>query len=122
MIGAWGSGLLGAETGPVDLAVIAGGRWIGGTIGAMIGDWLSGPSVVMNSGSEVPPDIEGIRGHGWERMQDHGISGSELNDRSGDWQKIPQDDGSTLWIGKSLTIVLNEENWLVSVWRTRTFR
>jgi RHS repeat-associated protein len=121
-IGAWGSGLLGLETGPVDAGIVLTGRWIGGTLGAMIGDWLTGPTVVMNSGSGVPPDVEGITDHGLQRMQEDGISGRDLNDRGGDWQQIPQEDGSIKWVGKSLTLVLNEDNWLVSIWRTGTMR
>jgi RHS repeat-associated protein len=50
-VGAWGAGLLGVETGPIDLAVIAAGRWVGGAIGAALGDWLTGPNIVaMSSG------------------------------------------------------------------------
>jgi hypothetical protein len=119
--GAWAGGLLGLETGPADAAIVVGARWAGGSIGAMIGDWLTGPNVVMNSG-EAPPDVKGLTDHGWERMQEDGISGTELNDRGGDWQKMPQEDGSTKWVGQSLTIVLNHDNWLVSIWRTGTMR
>ena len=49
--GAWTgagiAGVLGAETGPVDALIIAGGR-VGGTLlGGVLGDWLTGPDVVF---------------------------------------------------------------------------
>jgi RHS repeat-associated protein len=50
-IGAWGAGLLGLETGPADAGIILTGRWIGGALGAMLGDWITWPDIVFNQPS-----------------------------------------------------------------------
>jgi RHS repeat-associated protein len=43
-IGAWTAGIAGAETGPIDLAIVAGGRYAGGVLGSAIEDWVFPPS------------------------------------------------------------------------------
>jgi RHS repeat-associated protein len=39
-IGGWGVGALGLELGPLDAVAVAGGRWVGGLAGDLIGDWI----------------------------------------------------------------------------------
>ena len=59
-IGGWTGGAVfavaGAEMGPADLAVAGLGRWLGATLGAMIGDWATGPDVVYSEGNKLPDD------------------------------------------------------------------
>jgi len=35
---------------------------------------------------------------------------------------ISQVDGSTVYVGNTATVVLNDNNWVVTVWRTGTVR
>ena len=58
-IGAWVSGLLGAETGPADLLIIAARRWAGGTVGAVFGDWVTGPDVALSQ-ANVPQKAQDV--------------------------------------------------------------
>jgi hypothetical protein len=64
---AWGggiggsiAGILGSETGPGDIPIVLAGRWIGATIGAAIGDWLTGPDIVNSLTPEEEKTIRSL--------------------------------------------------------------
>jgi hypothetical protein len=92
----------------------AAGRILGGAAGSAIEDWVFSEKI-------PPPKIEGFTDHGWERFQEAGLGLRDLNDPDG-WQRQPQHDNTTLFIGRTATVVLNENNWVVSAWRTGTMR
>jgi hypothetical protein len=78
----------------------------------------------VNTGSEeTAPEIAGFTDHGWNRMQEYSLGPEDLNEAISDLQqRISQEDGSTVYVGKTATVVLNDNNWVVTVWRTGTVR
>jgi hypothetical protein len=112
-------GALCAEAGPgAAVCAIVGGA-VGGQLGSDLEDFLRGGVIVWND----PPEIKGFTDHGWERMQQDGLTPKDLNDAlNNPKQRIPQHDDTTVYVGKTATVVLNESNEVVTVWRTGTFR
>jgi hypothetical protein len=69
------------------------------------------------------PKIAGFSDHGWKRMQESELGPEDLNEAISDpRQRISQEDGSTVYVGNTATVVLNDNNWVVTVWRTGTVR
>jgi hypothetical protein len=56
-------------------------------------------------------------------MQESGLGPEDLNEAiSNPRQRISQEDGSTVYVGNTATVVLNDNDWVVTVWRTGTVR
>ena len=56
-------------------------------------------------------------------MRESGLFTEDLNDAlENPRQKIAREDGSVVYVGRNATVVLNENSWVVTVWRTGTFR
>jgi RHS repeat-associated protein len=54
--GSVGAGAFAIVGGALDLPLAGFGRWLGMTVGAMIGDWATGPDVVYSEGNKLPDD------------------------------------------------------------------
>ena len=98
------------------------GSWIGWGIGSIIDD-INSNTVLTEGMAEQsrPPKIEGFTDHGFERMQEAGLRQTDLNEALSDPQP-KQSHETTMYVGKTATVVLNENNWVVTVWRTGTHR
>jgi len=66
-IGGWIGGIAGAETGPLDVVFIAGGRYAGGLVGSAIEDWINEDPMAAAQGNVADTQIE----------QDYGREASE---------------------------------------------
>jgi len=55
-VGGWAAGALGVETGPFDVVIIAGARYVGGIAGSALEDWI------FASPANLTPDGAGRRG------------------------------------------------------------
>ena len=55
-IGGWAAGILGSETGPFDVAIAAGGRYLGGLAGDALENWALANSYVNDPAAQAEYD------------------------------------------------------------------